>query len=150
PYEAVNAGQSGETSAGSLARIDWVLREPADVLVIETGANDGLRGLSVTAMRENIQGIIDAARNRPSPPGILLIGMEAPPNLGPRYTGQFRTAFADLARQNGTAFLPFLLTGVAGLDSLNQADGIHPTAEGQEIIAGHVWQALRPMLSLTP
>lgn len=146
-YEVVNAGQSGETSAGARARVDWVLREPAAVLVIETGANDGLRGVDVDSLRANIQAIIDAARDRPDPPRIVLVGMEAPPNLGPRYTGRFRTVYQDLARRNGVAFVPFLLTGVAGVDSLNQPDGIHPTPRGQEIVADNVWAVLGPMLT---
>lgn len=146
-YEVVNAGQSGETSAGARARIDWVLREPAAVLVIETGANDGLRGLDVDSLRANIQAIIDTARHRPDPPRIVLVGMEAPPNLGPRFTGRFRTAYQDLARRNGVALVPFLLTNVAGIDSLNQPDGIHPNARGHEIVADNVWAVLGPMLN---
>lgn len=145
-YEVVNAGQSGETSAGARARIGWVLRQPAAVLVIETGANDGLRGLDVDSLRANIQAIIDSARARPDPPRIILVGMEAPPNLGPRYTGRFRTVYQDLARRNGVALVPFLLANVAGIDSLNQPDGIHPTARGQEIVADNVWMVLGPML----
>ncbi len=145
-YEVVNAGVSGETSAGALRRMDWLLAQPVDVFVLETGANDGLRGLTVDAMKANIQAIIDRVRAAHPRAQILLIGMEAPPNLGRDYTRRFRTAFADLARTNRVSFLPFLLTGVAGVDSLNQADGIHPNARGAQIVADNVWTVLRPML----
>lgn len=146
PFRVDNAGYSGETSAGALRRIDWLVRQPVDVLVLETGANDGLRGLSVDSMRANIQAIIDRVRAVSPNVRILLIGMEAPPNLGPRYTSEFRKVFPALAERNDAALLPFLLEGVAAVDSLNQGDGIHPNAAGSRRLAETVWAALRPLL----
>jgi acyl-CoA thioesterase-1 len=146
PYRVDNAGYSGETSAGALRRIDWLVREPVDVLVLETGANDGLRGLSVDSMRANIQAIIDRVRAVSPNARILLVGMEAPPNLGTRYTSEFRKVFPDLAERNGATLLPFLLLGVAAVDSLNQGDGIHPNAAGARHVAENVWAALLPLL----
>ena len=146
PFEVDNAGYSGETSAGALRRIDWLVRNPVDVLVLETGANDGLRGLSVDSMRANIQAIIDRVRATSPDVRILLVGMEAPPNLGPRYTSEFRKVFPELAERNGATLLPFLLVGVAGVDSLNQGDGIHPNVLGSRRLAGTVWAALLPLL----
>jgi acyl-CoA thioesterase-1 len=146
PYRVDNAGYSGETSAGALRRIDWLVREPVDVLVLETGANDGLRGLSVDSMRANIQGIINRVRATSPNARILLVGMEAPPNLGTRYTSEFRKVFPDLAERNGAALLPFLLVEVAAVDSLNQGDGIHPNAAGSRRLAETMWRALLPLL----
>lgn len=146
PYVAVNAGVSGETSAGARRRIDWLMREPAAALVIETGANDGLRGLDVDSLEANIQAIIDRARQQAPPPKIVLVGMRAPPNLGAGYARRFDAAYADLARRNGVALVPFLLEGVAGVDSLNQADAIHPTATGQRRIAETVWPVVEGVL----
>ncbi len=145
-YRVVNAGVSGETSAGALKSIGWLMRSPASVVVIETGANDGLRGLSVAALRENVQGIIDSVRAAHPDARIVLAGMEAPPNLGARYTAAFREVFPDLARANHAALIPFLLEGVAGVDSLNQADAIHPNARGAQRVAANVWQVLLPVL----
>jgi acyl-CoA thioesterase-1 len=146
PYTAVNAGVSGETSAGALRRIDWLLQQPVAVLVIETGANDALRGLNVDTMSANIQAIIDDARKVNPPPTIVLVGMRAPPNLGPDYVRRFRAAFPALAEKNKIPLVPFLLDGVAGRPSLNQGDMIHPTAEGQGIIAETVWRVVGPVL----
>ena len=146
PYHVDNAGYSGETSAGALRRIDWLVRQPVDVFVLETGANDGLRGLSVDSMRANIQAIIDRVRAASPDVRILLVGMEAPPNLGTRYTSEFRKVFPELAERNGAVFLPFLLEGVAAVDSLNQGDGIHPNAAGARRVAETVWKALVPLL----
>ena len=145
-YRVVNAGVSGETSAGALRRIDWLLREPAAVLVLETGANDGLRGQEPEATRANVQGILDRARRQSPAPKLVLAGMMAPPNLGADYTRRFRAVFPEVAKANGAALVPFLLEGVAGIPRLNQADGIHPTAEGQRIVAENVWRVLRPLL----
>lgn len=145
-YEVVNAGVSGATSADTRRSIDWIMTDPVAVLVIETGANDGLRGLDVDSLRANIQAIIDRARAQSPPPRIAIVGMEAPPNYGAEYTRRFRAVFPELARANGIAYIPFLLTGVAGIDSLNQGDGIHPTPSGQRIIAGNVWRVLEPLL----
>lgn len=145
-YRVVNAGVSGETSAGARRRLDWILRQPVAVLVIETGANDGLRGQDPDSVRANIQAIIDGARSRGPAPRIILGGMEAPPNFGPIYARRFHAIYPDLARANRVAFVPFLLRGVAGVDSLNQADGIHPTAAGQRIVAKNVWTVLEGVL----
>ncbi len=146
PYTAVNAGVSGETSAGALRRLDWLLQQPVAVLVIETGANDALRGLNVDTMSANIQAIIDHARRLNPPPTIVLVGMRAPPNLGPDYVRRFRAAFPALADKNEIPLVPFLLEGVAGRPSLNQGDMIHPTAQGQRIIAETVWRVVGPVL----
>ena len=146
PYEVDNAGYSGETSAGALRRIDWLVRAPVDVLVLETGANDGLRGLAVDSMRANIQAIIDRVRATSPNVRILLVGMEAPPNLGTRYTSEFRKVFPEVAERNGAVLLPFLLEGVAAIDSLNQGDGIHPNEAGSRRVAETVWAALLPLL----
>ena len=146
PYDVDNAGYSGETSAGALRRIDWLVRAPVDVLVLETGANDGLRGLAVDSMRANIQAIIDRVRATSPNVRILVVGMEAPPNLGTRYTSEFRKVFPDIAERNGAVLLPFLLEGVAAVDSLNQGDGIHPNEAGSRRVAENVWHALLPLL----
>jgi acyl-CoA thioesterase-1 len=143
PFRVVNAGVSGESSAGALARIDWLLRQsPAAVLVIETGANDGLRGQNPDSVRGRIQQIIDRAGRQEPPPKIVLLGMEAMPNLGADYVRRFRAIYPALARANGAVLVPFLLAEVAGVDSLNQDDGIHPTPAGQRILAQHVWRAI--------
>jgi acyl-CoA thioesterase-1 len=146
PYRVVNAGVSGETSAGGLRRIDWMLQRPVDVLVIELGANDGLRGLPVSAMRANIESVLERARERYPDIGLVLLGMEAPPNLGGDYQGAFRRVYRELAREYDAALVPFLLEGVAAETSLNLADGIHPNESGQRIVAGNVWEVLGPML----
>ncbi len=145
-YEVVNAGVSGETSADLRRRVGWLLRRPARVIVIETGANDGLRGLSVDSMRANIQGILDSVRTRQPAARVILAGMEALPNMGPAYAVEFRRVVPELARRNGVTLLPFLLAGVAGVDTLNQADGIHPNPRGAEIVAANVLRVLRPLL----
>jgi acyl-CoA thioesterase-1 len=145
-YRAHNAGLSGETSAGAVRRVDWLFRQPIDVLVIETGANDGLRGQDPAQLKVNIQAIIDRAKQQDPPPQILLLGMEAPPNLGAAYTRRFRAVYRELARENGAELVPFLLDGVAGVESMNQADGIHPTPRGQALMAETVWRVLEPML----
>jgi acyl-CoA thioesterase-1 len=147
PYVTINAGVSGETSAGARRRIDWLMRQPAAVLVVETGANDGLRGLDPDSLEANIQAIIDRAHEQSPPPKIILLGMRAPPNLGRSYDRRFQQVYTDLAKRNGVRLVPFLLQGVAGIDSLNQADGIHPTAAGQRKMAEGVWEVLRGVLS---
>lgn len=147
-YRVINAGVSGETSAGALRRIDWVLQQGrVAVLMVETGANDGLRGQDPDSTAANIQAIFDRARALTPPPRLVLTGMEAMPNLGNRYVERFRGIYPALARANDAAFVPFLLEGVAGVDSLNQADGIHPTARGQQIVAGNVWRVLRDVIA---
>lgn len=145
-YRAVNAGVSGETSAGALRRMDWLLRQKVAVVVIETGANDGLRGQDPEFTRANIQAIIDRARRQDPPPRLVLAGMEALPNYGEPYRRRLRAIYPALARSSGAVLIPFLLEGVAGSPALNQADGIHPTAEGQRRVADTVWKALRPLL----
>jgi acyl-CoA thioesterase I len=145
-FVAVNAGVSGETSAGARHRIDWVLREPAAVLVIETGANDGLRGLDVDSLRANIQAIIDEARRQSPPPRMILVGMRALPNYGFSYASRFREVYPELAKKNGLPLVPFLLEGVAGVDGLNQADMMHPSAAGQRRVAETVWPVLEKVL----
>jgi acyl-CoA thioesterase I len=148
-FVTVNAGVSGETSAGARRRIDWLLREPAAVLVIETGANDGLRGLEVDSLAANIQAIIDRARQQSPPPRIILVGMEAPPNFGFGYVRRFRAVYPELAKRNRLPLVPFLLEGVAGVDSLNQSDMMHPTAAGQRRVAATVWPVLEKVLQGT-
>lgn len=145
PFEVVNAGVSGDTSAGGLRRLDWSLDGDVRVLVVALGGNDGLRGLPVTELRSNLQTIIDRASARKIP--VLLCGMEAPPNFGPEYTAGFRQVYRDLSKMSGVTYLPFLLEGVAGDARFNQADGIHPNPEGARRVAELVWNALRPMLS---
>ena len=149
PTRIINAGLSGETSAGARTRIDWVLRQPADVIVLETGANDGLRGLSVNAARENIQAILDHIRARQPSARVLLVQMEAPPNLGDAYTRGFRAMYPELAKKNGVELVPFLLDGVAGVPALNQEDGIHPNRTGARIVARTIYAALvkHPLLT---
>lgn len=145
-YRVVNAGVSGETSAGGLRRIDWVLQQPISVLVLELGANDGLRGQDVGALKRNLQEIIDRTRARYPGARIVIAGMRVPPNLGPFYARGFRQVFVDLARENDAALIPFLLEGVGGEPELNQADGIHPNAAGARRIAENVWRVLEPIL----
>ena len=145
-HRVVNAGVSGETSAGARRRIDWLMSQPVSILVVETGANDGLRGLDPQDARANIQAIFDRAKRQTPPPKLMLIGMAAPPNLGSRYARAFSAIYPELARENGAVLVPFLLEGVAGIPRLNQPDGVHPTPEGQRIIAETVWKHLVPML----
>lgn len=146
-YEVVNAGLSGETSAGGRSRINWILNQEVDVFVLELGANDGLRGIPVEETRQNLQAIIDIVREKNPNVEIILAGMQVPPNLGPEYTEGFQGIFPELARKNDLHLIPFLLEGVAGDPELNQQDGIHPTAEGYEIVAENVWQVLGPVLT---
>lgn len=145
-FKVVNAGQSGDTSAGGLGRLDWVLQNPVDVLVLELGANDGLRGLSVDAMKKNLQAIIDRTKERNSEAKFVIAGMKVPPNMGSEYSRKFDAAFAELAKKNNAAFIPFVLEGVGGTRELNLPDGIHPTAKGHEIVAANVWKVLEPVL----
>lgn len=146
-YDVVNAGVSGETSAGALRRLAWTMKRRVDVFVLETGANDGLRGLSVDSLRANVQAIIDSVRRSQPGAHIVLVGMEAPPNLGARYAARFREVYPELARKNHLALVPFLLAGVAGVDSLNQGDGIHPNVVGERLVADNVWRVLARLLA---
>jgi acyl-CoA thioesterase I len=145
-YSVINAGVSGESSAGALRRIDWILRQPPAFLVIETGANDGLRGQDPDSIRANVQGMIDRVRKVSPSTRIILAGMEALPNLGADYTRRFRAVYPALATSNRLPLIPFLLDRVAGVDSLNQQDGMHPTEAGAKIVADNVWRVLRPEL----
>ena len=147
PHRVINAGVSGETSAGARRRIDWLFgAQPVSVLVVETGGNDGLRGIDPADVRANIQAIFDRARQQSPPPALVLVGMAPPPNLGSRYADAFRALYPELARKNGAVLVPFLLEGVAGVQRLNLPDGIHPTAEGQRRLADTVWKHLQPLL----
>jgi acyl-CoA thioesterase-1 len=143
-YEVVNAGVSGDTSAGGLRRLDWSLDGNVRVLILALGANDGLRGLPVAELRRNLGAIIEQAQARDIT--VVLAGMEAPPNFGRAYISEFHQAYPDLAKQYGVVLVPFLLEGVAGVSALNQRDGIHPTAEGARLIAENVWAVLKPIL----
>jgi acyl-CoA thioesterase-1 len=143
-YQVVNAGVSGDTTAGGLRRLDWVLTGDVRVLVVALGANDALRGLPVTEIRQNLSTIVSSARQRGVT--VLLAGMEAPPNFGSEYTAAFRRVYHEVAREQNVPLIPFLLEGVAGQSSLNQADGIHPNAEGARRVADVVWPALQPLL----
>lgn len=143
PYTTVNAGVSGETSAGGNSRIDWILRQPVDVFVLELGANDGLRGLPVAETKKNLQSIIDQVKAKYPQAKIILAGMQVPPNMGAQYASEFRNIYPQLAQQNNAALIPFLLEGVGGEAALNLEDGIHPTAEGHQILANNIWQVLQ-------
>jgi acyl-CoA thioesterase-1 len=145
-WQVQNGGLSGETSAGALRRMAWLLQGPVKLLVIETGANDGLRGLEPDSTRANIEAIVRRARAYDSTMTIVLAGMEAPPNLGSAYTSRFRAVFTGVARRERLALIPFLLEGVGGVDSLNQADGIHPISEGHRLVADNVWRVVGAML----
>jgi len=145
-YRVVNAGVSGDTSAGGLRRLDWLLRLPVAVLVLELGANDMLRGLDLAALHRNLAAIIEHTRAAHPEVRIVVAGMRAPPNLGRAYVEDFETVYAQLAREHDAALVPFLLEGVAGVPSLNQPDGIHPTTEGHRRIAATVWPVLGPLL----
>ena len=142
----INAGVSGETSAGGLRRLDWVLRNPVDVLVLELGANDGLRGQDPFALLDNLTQIVRRTRARYPEVRIIVACMEAPPNMGSAYTGAFRKVFADVAEAERTALIPFLLEGVAGIPELNQDDRIHPTVEGHRRVASNAWPVLERVL----
>jgi acyl-CoA thioesterase-1 len=145
PYRVVNAGVSGDTTAGALRRVDWVLRNHPEVAVVALGANDGLRGLGTDAMETNLLAIVE--RLRAGGARVLLAGMEVPPNYGAAYTRAFRGVFPDVARRTGVALMPFLLDGVAADPRLNQADAIHPNAAGHRAIAEHVWPHLVALLT---
>ena len=147
PYQVINAGLSGETSAGGNSRIDWVLRQPVYIFVLELGGNDGLRGIPMSETTKNLQSIIDKLRRKYPSSKIILAGMQIPPSMGEKYTSEFRAVFQQLAVRNKIYLIPFLLEGVGGVPGLNQQDGIHPNAEGHKIVAENVWKVLKPMLS---
>ena len=146
PYQVVNAGVSGETSSGGKTRIDWILREPMDIFILELGANDGLRGTPLSETKKNLQDIIDKVKTKYPNTKLIFAGMEIPPNMGQTYTSEFRNIYTDLAAKNKMNLIPFLLEGVGGEPELNQADGIHPTAEGHVIVAENVWKELQKIL----
>ena len=146
PWKLVNAGLSGDTSAGGLRRLDWILRRPVDALLLELGSNDGLRGLPLEATRTNLQTVIERTRAKYPKVRIVLAGMKMPENLGEAYTRQFETLYRDLAETNKVALIPFLLDGVGGRAELNLPDQIHPNVEGHRRVATNVWQVLQPVL----
>ncbi|MFL6519046.1 MAG: arylesterase [Chthoniobacterales bacterium] len=146
PFEVENAGLSGDTSAGGLRRIDWLLQKRIDFLVIELGANDGLRGLDLKSMKANLQAIIDKTKAKNPQVKIVLAGMQVPPNLGADYAAWFQRVYAELARENNATLIPFLLEGVGGHRELNQPDLIHPNPAGHRIVADLVWRTLEPIL----
>ncbi len=144
--KVVNAGLSGETSAGGLTRIDWVLRQPVDVFILELGANDGLRGLPLEQTEKNLQAIIDKVKTKSPKSKIVIAGMLVPPNMGPDYTEKFKKIFPALAKKNNATLIPFLLQDVAGDAKLNQPDGIHPNVEGHKIVAKNIVKVIEPLL----
>lgn len=146
PYKVINAGVSGETTAGGKSRIDWLLKNPVDVFILELGANDGLRGINPDETYKNLKSIIEKVRAKNPDVKIILAGMQIPPNMGQKYSKDFREVFTELSEEKNVALIPFLLEGVAGNPKLNQADGIHPTVEGQKIVAENVWQVLEDEL----
>jgi acyl-CoA thioesterase-1 len=145
-FRVINAGVSGETTAGGLRRVDWVLQRPVDVFVLELGANDGLRGQPIENARANLQAIIDRVKGKYPQAKIVLAGMQIPTNLGREYTTRFRAMFPELAQKNNAVLVPFLLEGVGGVPTLNLPDGIHPTSQGHQIVAENVWRVLEPVL----
>jgi len=146
PWRVVNAGLSGETTAGGLRRLDWILRQRVDLFVIELGGNDGLRGIDPATSRSNLIAMIERVRQRYPDVIVVVAGMQLPTNMGPEYTQAFAAIYPDVAREARATLIPFLLDRVGGVPSLNQADGIHPTAEGHKIVAETVWRVLHPLL----
>lgn len=146
PYRIVNGGVSGDTTAGGLRRIDWMLKQPVDVLVVELGGNDGLRGIPPAETKKNLQGIIDKAKQKYPHVRVVVAGMQMPPNMGDDYTKAFAEVFPAVAKANQASLIPFLLDGVGGKTELNQPDGIHPTPKGHEVVAENVWKVLGPVL----
>ncbi|HET7374616.1 MAG TPA: arylesterase [Gemmatimonadaceae bacterium] len=146
PFDVVNAGVSGETSSGLLDRLDWLLRARFDVFVLESGANDGLRGIPTSTLQANLETALDRIKAKRPDAHIALIQMEALPNLGPRYAAAFHAVYPTVAKAKGVTLLPFLLENVAGRRGLNQGDGVHPNDVGEHIVADNVWRGLRPIL----
>lgn len=146
PYKVINAGLSGETTTAGNTRLDWMLNQQVDILIIELGGNDGLRGIDPTLTYQNLQSMIDKARKKYPDIKIVLAGMEAPPNMGEKFTNEFRKIYKDLAEKNKVNLIPFLLEGVGGDPKLNLPDGIHPTEEGHKIVAQTVWKTLKEIL----
>jgi acyl-CoA thioesterase I len=146
PYRVINAGVSGETSTGGDARIDWILKQPLDVFILELGANDGLRGIPLAQTKKSLQSIIDKVKAKYPSAKLILAGMQIPPNMGANYTTEFKNIYPELATRNNMTLIPFLLEGVGGEAKLNQEDGIHPSAEGAKIVAENIWKVLQPLL----
>lgn len=146
PYKVINAGLSGETTAGGKSRIDWILKQPVSIFVLELGGNDGLRGIPISETRQNLQEIIDRVKAKNPDVKIVLAGMQVPPNMGKKYAVEFQAVYRELAEKNNTALIPFILEGVGGVQELNQPDGIHPTAAGHKILADNVWAVLKDVL----
>lgn len=145
-YAVINAGLSGETSAGGLSRIEWVMNQPFSIFILELGANDGLRGLPLESTKSNLQGIIAKVKSKYPNIKIIIAGMMVPPNMGEEYSGEFASVYPDLAKNNDAELIPFLLDGVAGDPDLNLPDGIHPNIEGHQIVAENVWKVLKSLL----
>lgn len=145
-WKVINGGLSGETSAGGLTRIDWMLRQPVDIFILELGGNDGLRGLPLEQTKSNLQGIIDKVKAKNPNVKIIVAGMMVPPNMGPEYSQQFKSVYPDLAKKNKATLIPFLLEGVGGVEKLNLPDGIHPNPEGHKLVAETIWRVITPML----
>ena len=146
PYQVVNAGVSGETSSGGNTRVDWILKQPVDIFILELGANDGLRGIPLSETRKSLQSIIDKVKSKYPATKLVFAGMQVPPNMGQKYSSEFRNIYTELATKNAMTLVPFLLEGVGGEVHLNQEDGIHPTAEGHLIVAENLWRQLKPLL----
>lgn len=146
PFKIINAGVSGDTTAGGLRRIDWLMKQPVDVLVLELGGNDGLRGLPVTAMRTNLQGIITKAKSRNPQVRVVVAGMQMPPNMGAEFAKAFSETFPEIAKANNASLVPFLLEGVGGVPELNLPDMVHPNPKGHQMVAANVWKVLEPVL----
>ncbi|WP_316832678.1 arylesterase [Pedobacter aquatilis] len=147
PYKVINGGLSGETSAAGKGRIDWLLKQKVDVFVLELGSNDGLRGVPVTETTKNLQAVIDKVKAKYPDAKLVMTGMQMPPSMGTKYATDFKNIFPELAKKNNMSLIPFLLDKVGGIPKLNQADGIHPTAEGDKILAENVWVVLKPLLN---
>lgn len=146
PWKVINGGLSGETTAAGVRRLEWSLQQRVDLLLIELGGNDALRGVSVSEMRSNLDQMIQMTKAKYPDAIIVLAGMKAPPNLGSKYAQEFEAVYAQVAKKHGITLIPFILEGVGGIERLNQADQIHPTAEGHRIIAKTVWEVLEPLL----
>ena len=146
PILALNAGLSGETSAGALRRIEWTMRKPVDIVVLETGGNDALRALDPDTLRANLEAIVGKIRSTQPKARVLLVEMQAPPNLGRAYTAEFSKAYVEVAKKHGVTLAPFLLDKVAGIATLNQADGVHPNEKGEPIVADNIWRSLKPVV----
>lgn len=145
-YTVINSGVSGETTAGGKSRIEWVIKQTPDIFILELGANDGLRGVSISETRSNLQAIIDIVKANSPKTKVVLAGMQLPPNMGQDYTSQFKQLFVEVAKNNDLLFIPFILKDVGGIAELNQNDGIHPNKRGHKILANTVWETIKPLV----